>query len=284
MSIFHCFSRLPAELRVQIWRAALPDSNKPDIHHYDHQYWIERILSPGDEDFDPDHEEKNDVHDYCYETLRGPAFAIPLAFACREGRKVAQAWAQELGVQMQPCDTKDSDPTFSRRFNPDWDLLYIGRDDWFDFVTIGVENYTLWDIKYLCIGEDLLLEQRDYLRGNIKELPAHYPAILAVYILIDEHAPDMSVDGDGRWKWDTEPRHSEIFYWDSDRDRFDVDCGACDEECMEKTPRPSDLFVVPDIQRKCLEEYLGELGPELIKNKTEYFEIRPLPLIPAELC
>lgn len=128
---FPLFSSLPPELRIQIWRDALPDQDRPALYPYKRGCWCPRWLSPSDRGNDPKLKPNIDL-EFRYELLDDIQVELPLVFVNREARGIALAWALHQGINMCFCKDRQCH-IFIRPFNPKLDALYIAPNRLYDF-------------------------------------------------------------------------------------------------------------------------------------------------------
>lgn len=128
---FPLFSRLPAELRNQIWHDTLPDQIGPLLYFYRKGCWCPRRLTEVDEDYDTDNDELNLNYEFRYELLDPVRIDVPIFLVNREAHSIASAWVNEQGLTL--CSHKDHIIPV-RPFNPLLDTLYVPLENWDDFL------------------------------------------------------------------------------------------------------------------------------------------------------
>jgi hypothetical protein len=94
---FPLFSSLAPELRIQIWRDALPDRIKPALFFYRGQgCWCPRHLTEADNGWVPPEGELNLGLDFRTDLLGDDnQFRVPIYFVNREAHSIALAWLRE---------------------------------------------------------------------------------------------------------------------------------------------------------------------------------------------
>ena len=132
-STFPLFSRLPPELRNQIWCNAVPDKIGPALYFYREGCWCPRLLSKSDKEYGPEYDENILIFEFCYDLLDDAQFEVPLAFVNREARGIALAWVRKQGIELRSYENRHY-PIFVRPFDPMRDALYVVLDKWFDFL------------------------------------------------------------------------------------------------------------------------------------------------------
>ena len=135
---FPLFSCLPLELRLQIWRDALPHIIRPAIHFFQKGCW-DRQLSPPNNEFK-----------YGLGLLDIFQFEMPVFFVNREARDVVWAWIRKHGIKTRAHEDRRSilvcppspifvyppPPIFVCPFDPIRDVLYVALDKWDEFSSV----------------------------------------------------------------------------------------------------------------------------------------------------
>ena len=128
---FPFFSCLPAELRIQIWKSALPDQIQPALSFYKEGCWLFRELTPSDEDYDPN-PDLNLYFEFRPEMLDVIQLKLPLYSVNREARSIALGWARRNNVDVR--STHDASAhIFTCLFDSSRDVLYVAPDNWDGF-------------------------------------------------------------------------------------------------------------------------------------------------------
>ena len=128
---FPQFSRLPAELRNQIWQGALPDRIEPAICFYKKGCWLPREVAPSDEDYNPD-PDGNLYFEFRHDLLDALQLEIPLYFVNHDARSIALGWICKHNVDIRKFQDTPA-PVFTCPFKPIRDVLYAAPDTWDDF-------------------------------------------------------------------------------------------------------------------------------------------------------
>lgn len=131
LTSFSRFTSLPSELRVMIWRNALPDSEtlgvRPALYPYRPNVWRTYRVPP--EDSDPGQWPWR--MRFCRERLDKVWFPLPpLGRVCREARDIVLSWAAANGIHWV-------DGRLARAFDPEYDVLYVTEDQLDDFYYSG---------------------------------------------------------------------------------------------------------------------------------------------------
>ncbi|KAF2148511.1 hypothetical protein K461DRAFT_297923 [Myriangium duriaei CBS 260.36] len=239
-SLFLPFSRLPAEIRAEIWRAALPSHPTRALFNYRSDLWKQ---------IDVDSE------------LRTSKLTLPLNFpvasTSHEARHVAQAWAWHHGL------TKMSDQyprPFLRSFNPEHDILYVPASRFDCFIRGGpgasggaAPAPDITSVAVLIA----LFDDRTCLRSLWK----HYPRVKILYVILEATA---ETPGPGEWwelgedlggAWKTDWNDLERLKW-------------VHEMAQSEFTAPPDISVKPE----ALEGIRRDLH-------AEHFEVRPVRVV-----
>lgn len=132
LTMFPLFPLLPTELRLQIWREALPPPISQPLYYYEKGCWGPRHLTETDPDYDPN----NDEHNWCLEfrcsRLNPLEVDVPLFHVNQEARRSVSSWIQEHGLAIRFSREKQS-LVFFRSFDPERDVLFVSEDRWDDF-------------------------------------------------------------------------------------------------------------------------------------------------------
>ena len=144
-SAFPLFSRLPRELRDQIWRNALPDKVGPALYIYKTRSWCFRWAQTNQK-YQPNNDGPKLNLEFRYNLFDVHEFEVALFFVRHEARGIGLVWARTHGVKV--LARKNSEfPIFVCPFNPTRDAMYIPANKWTRF---------LEEPKDMCPGPDLL--------------------------------------------------------------------------------------------------------------------------------
>ncbi|KAF2148841.1 hypothetical protein K461DRAFT_315808 [Myriangium duriaei CBS 260.36] len=285
---FTYFSKLPNELRLAIWKHALPDAHIPSFYVF--RAWEEISL---------DMEEPLDK-------IAAPRIDLPLGYVNREAHGIAKKWVQNQGLSMRyPYEIVDGgaprfplipkgNPFFVRPFDPEHHVLFIHNHTWKSFVDgEGLGGLTmlepgLWDrkkLKHIAFTRSLLLEEPDrQLDGLWRTVIGSARSLSTVYVLVDGPIP---LDPGQRQSWVAIADPLGSFVWDPSSLRFkfvrnglmhDNRLHGIEQYCVSDgrhTGRSESLFT--------LLEHLGCcIGLALDHFDIKEFEIRPV--YSKELC
>ena len=265
---FQSFSSLPAELRVQIWRDALPVRAGPALHFYKPGCWIPRYLSESEPGYYPDNNDLNLELEFHYELLDRPQIEVPLVYVNHEARSVSLAWIREQGIETHFRDDRRR-PVFVRPFDPSYDAIYVPLDRWHDFDREPHER--LWqpdlhgklvnmgpNLWRIAVPEALLQSGGD----SLSDILDSYFSLRALFVVAGAQ-PDFAVDGDGikvLRRWELENTQGRGLFWNAVHRRFDSDDGEC-------------------LGKEELNRRIEEVGKAVTEPLTRYgssFEIRPV--------
>ncbi|KAI0388272.1 hypothetical protein F5Y17DRAFT_453448 [Xylariaceae sp. FL0594] len=132
-SAFPLFSKLPPELRNQIWQEALPrdDEVPPALFFYKKGCWAVRTLTEGDDGYIPGQPENNIACEFRHDKLDLARIELPLVEVNREARSIAFAWARDKGYSIRNVEDR---PVILRPFDPARDVIYISPSRWTTFL------------------------------------------------------------------------------------------------------------------------------------------------------
>lgn len=265
-SIFPLFTRLPRELRDQIWRDALPDKVGPSLSLYKKGCWCPRRLSESDTGYDPENDENNLNFEFQHDLLDDIRFEMPLVYVNREARDLALAWVREQGVEMRPHE-KSRRPLFVRPFDPKRDALYVALDQWNDFLREPEDRLsqpdlferlvnTKSDVTRVAVPVALLQHEL----ASLPEMFRYFFNLKALLIVIAQlDLPSADNDVKAQHRWDFESVQGGAFFWNNDRGGFDSENGeSFGDEAVYRL----------------MEEASRGLGKGLANNHIGSFEIR----------
>jgi hypothetical protein len=191
---FHCFSKLPAELRNLIWEEALPRKFGPTLYVHKDGCWIYQFLKKSDERFDPQIKQ----FDYAFndQLLDGVQLKLPLLFVNHEARSIALSWVDKIdGIKMQRSRRH---PTFKRTFDPETDVLYLPLDsDWYEDHMSPLykrplvdNNYSIWSlVKRIALPEKMIIDNP---QDTLCDLLVCHPDLEEVLIVVGDQQPSLS--------------------------------------------------------------------------------------------
>ena len=117
---FPLFSRLPAELRNQIWHDTLPANIGQLLYFYRQGCWGPRRLTEVDEGYHAENNELNLNYEFRYQLLDPVRIDIPIFLVNREAHSIALAWIHGQGLKLR-CHKDEL--IFVRHFDPSSDTL-----------------------------------------------------------------------------------------------------------------------------------------------------------------
>ena len=268
-SEFSLFSKLPRELRDQIWRNSLPDKVKPTLFSYKKGCWCPRRLLPTEEGYDGENDEHNLNFEFHHDMLDAVQYAVPLAFVNREARDIALSWVREHGFEMRSSGHSEDYPIFTRSLDPLRDVLYIAQNQWDDFLREPTDRQYEPDLldKLLGIEADItrIAVPKALLDSDAESLHEvfHYYSHLKILFVVVDPQPELQSESNSKTQqcWEIENAKGTPFHWSADRARFE--------------PMDLDHSDDPDLYG-CIEEAGKQLGQELVGNQMSNFEIWPV--------
>lgn len=119
-ALFTVFTRLPVEIRLQIWHFALiTEPSGRVLFCFKKGCWVPRRFTAADPHFDPVRDERNLTLEFRHELLSQVDFAVPLVFVNREARSVAWPY-----IASENLNCRDSvSGVFQRGYDPACDVL-----------------------------------------------------------------------------------------------------------------------------------------------------------------
>lgn len=219
--VFHLFPRLPPELRLQIWRDALPAAVGPGLYSYKQGCWGPGALPQDHPEHDSAHPELNLTLEFRHDLLGRTGLDPALASASREAREVALRWAAAQGGP--ETRTSASGPLLVRAFDPGRDVLYVSLDDWDGFCSEPLyrpfeedmvnRHYTVeCSVSRVAVAE-AFVRQRDCYRGFLQEMCEAYKSLTTLYVILDLQpggfcsfiTPGASMTISPRWEINEKP-------------------------------------------------------------------------------
>ncbi|KAI3056923.1 hypothetical protein CBS147353_11078 [Aspergillus niger] len=201
---FPLFSRLPTELRVQIWEETLPKFVRP-LYFYRTSFWV------------PEFGEGKKVEVKFDHRLLELEFAVPILFVNHEAYQVKLSRMKSQGIDAHATATKSI--VFTRPFNPRVDTLYLSEDQ---FIDTFLEPVNLLrsnrEIKHLATGctEEtvnaflIYLFHYPYHRGTQKLIPVNNAEVL----------PSKGQESQQHWELSS-TLSTPTFVWNNVRNRFE---------------------------------------------------------------
>lgn len=268
---FPLFPRLPTELRMKIWRVALPDEDRPALYPYKRGCWCPRWLSPSDPGYDPNCEPNIDL-EFRHDLLEDIQVDLPPVFVNREARGIALTWAHQHDIKMRFCKNRQCH-VFTRPFKLERDVLYIAPNRSNDFFVESIdrlEEPDLFDqivnispaLARFAIPRTQLETEEDPLREQFD----NFVCLAVLFVIVNTPPPEfpdneMKVQ---RW-WElrsAEGKQGRAFLWNHDRRALEWENG--------------ESYIKDEALYRHIEEASKGLIPTLVGNRIRSFEIRPI--------
>lgn len=231
---FHPFPRLPPELRLQIWRDALPEKDSPAFTPYQSSGWTLVPASEAMHANNPRHIVEWKFHPESLDKIR---VKIPLANVNYEARHVAIEWAHKQGIEVLFHGYREC-VVFLRPFDPMRDVIWISEDAFEIFTNDcwGVhpsDGPQASHVSHPCKVGQFALPESVVMDGD--SLYSLYSAIatfdgdVVMYIVAGEkpNPTAMFVDHtkvQPRWEL-CDAQEGEAFVWDRNNKRFEAKGG-----------------------------------------------------------
>ncbi|KAL2823228.1 hypothetical protein BDW59DRAFT_163392 [Aspergillus cavernicola] len=271
------FTRLPGELRNQIWQLALRDplgQQQQQLCFYKSGCWDPRRLTAADSGYDPDNEEHNLEFEFHHDRLDRVLVEVPLFFVNREARSFARAWIHKQGLQI--CFDKYTQSLyFVRPVNPKEDILYISKEQFINFLSDPYDrlfqpdlknHYISWnapEFRRLALPVALLAEQGP---DTLAEVMRDF-YLTEIILIVKADPGGLWTEGHEarvRQRWELESTagiEGPICCWDLVNEQF---------QWMDRDS--TDISEYP--LKKLLEDACLHLRTELLDNHTQHFKIR----------
>lgn len=218
---FPLFSRLPAELRNQIWQDTLPDKIGQLLYFYKKGCWCPRRVVEGDQGYDPDNDELNLAYEFRHELLNHVKIDVPGYFVNREAHSIASAWVRRQGLKL--CSHKGK-LIFVRPFDPLLDTLYVPLEKWSDFLNEPHDRQFQPDLLYRgldCPGISFtrIAIPKTVLEDDPDPLPAFfewYERFERLFVIanpLPELQPDDNDTRVQQQRWELEGTQGPMHFW-----------------------------------------------------------------------
>jgi hypothetical protein len=203
---FPLFSRLPAELRNQVWEELLLDDLGPTFYFHKKGCWHPEDLTKSSKLHDADRVHY-DFH-YHLELLNDVVLRLPLLFVNHESRSIALAWVdkQQTSISMHGLG-HDGYPIFKRPFNPKLDALYVPAHLWIEFHTEPSDRLHEKDILRLplFVSSDVtrLAVPVALLQGGkfaLSDIRMYVPDLKELLVVVDPEPGYLRVDNETKTK------------------------------------------------------------------------------------
>jgi len=143
---FTLFPQLITELRLEIWRFALPDLLRRPLYRYKVGCWVIEEVGPQYEGDTLDPNGERLLERFDTSLLRPLHIPLPLYSVNREARDVAAKWLKEQELVACPGSTP-SDFTFHRHFNSQTDTIFMPAADAFVFGGEPGDRFTVPEME-----------------------------------------------------------------------------------------------------------------------------------------
>lgn len=267
-AVFSLFPSLPAELRIQIWRDALPDKVGQALYFYKKGCWRPRHLTEADANYNPHDDELNLVFEFHHEFLDDVQLVIPSFFVNREARGITLTWIHSQGIKIQFYKERQC-LTFARSFNPKYDTLYVPLEKWDEFIIEPydrLEEPDLFNRAVECPGPQItrIAVPQALLQHKVNPLADFfewYNHLDMLFIIIDT-PPDLQPEDNDtgvQQQWELKSTQGATFSWNHDRGVF---VGGCDD-------------ISDQALYKLIQGASDGLGEKLADNHKRSFEVHP---------
>lgn len=268
---FPLFSSLPTELRIKIWRDALPDDDRPALYPYKRGCWCPRWLSPSDPGYDPNCEPNIDL-EFRHDLLDHIQVDLPLLFVNWEARGIALSWAHQNDIEMRFYKDRQCH-VLTRPFKLEHDVLYIAPNRLNDFYIESIDRIGEPDLFDQCVSVSpalarfavpwTLLETEE---DPLREMFDDFVCLAVLFVIVNTPPPEfpdneMKVQ---RW-WElesAEDKQGRAFLWNHERRGFEWESG--------------ENYINNEALYRQIEEASKGLIPTLVGHRTRSFEIRPI--------
>ncbi|KAJ5207330.1 hypothetical protein N7491_002037 [Penicillium cf. griseofulvum] len=235
--VFHLFSFLPTELRLQIWRDALPEADPPALAPYKANCWRPVPVAES--------EREESFHQSCVEMVFRPELLdhirvkTPLTSVNHEARGAAIEWAFKQGIEVRFHEARQC-LIFLRPFDPMHDVLWFSQEIleifvqecWGVFPLINpLDNRQRVslpiEVARFALPEGALVDDQ---RMNLIYDSAHCFSGNSIMYIIAGELPNFNViDGDRtkvhpRWELDHMP-NAKALVWNQHTNKFDFRSG-----------------------------------------------------------
>ncbi|GIJ91453.1 hypothetical protein Asppvi_010418 [Aspergillus pseudoviridinutans] len=265
---FPHFTRLPPELRILIWHAALPEKDSPALIFFKKGCWLERRLSETEQGYDP----TDPSHPHFYfspELLDQVEVNVPLFFVNREARSIALAWCREQGISVRFSGNQQS-PIFARPFNSQHDVLYVPLEQWDEFLVEPYDQMFRLDHCFssyaLEVGGIAVPEAQVYSNPSVLHDLFNWPYWPAVLYVVVDPPLDLRLEYaelniQRRWDIQTRPGRSLFYTWKDGRGSFED--GVSEHSAHE-------------VLYERIKEASKGLGEGITLHNVRSFEVRPV--------
>lgn len=195
--MFPLFQRLPTELRLQIWREALPERIENPLYFYKNGCWGLRRPTEADADYDPNPEYNLNL-EFNHNRLDPLQVEVPLFLVNREAHSFALEWISGQRQGLKPRFNKEKQLlVLNRPFDPERDTVYVSEEKWKEFHREPFDRLFETEQQVgspapaftrLAVPDQVLLKDPD----TLAELFNHYYGLDEIFVI-------FSVQSDGSW-------------------------------------------------------------------------------------
>lgn len=272
---FPLFPSLPAELRNQIWRDALPDKIRRPLYFYKKGCWCPRYITATDPKYsylhNAEHDDYNDDYNryflFYHEKLDCVNLELPLFFVNHEAHAIALRWIHEQGLKIRFYTDDQESFLVMRPFNPLTDTLYVPSHKWDE---INFEPFNRMEEPDI-FGRSLRCDNPDFTRLALPEaLFQKYPDSLhgmfhwysnvgKLYVIFNAPPDLLPEDGSElQRRWELEGTEQVAFFWNNSLQKF---------EWRDRE------YIRSDTMQMLIERECRNLSEELIYEGVQSFEI-----------
>ncbi|OBT78727.1 hypothetical protein VF21_02554 [Pseudogymnoascus sp. 05NY08] len=232
---FTCFSKLPPELRNQIWNDALLTKDRPALFPYQDGCWHPIYLSESDEGYIANTD--NIRLEFNSDLLEPLLIEIPVRLVNREARDAALAWAHRQGARIIFLGDMQRH-VFARLFDNEQDTLYVGLSNFADFFVEPYNRLAEPDLfgrivgsgpslRYIAMPEALL----ERMPGALEEMFEWFRGLEVIFIIVNAY---HGVEAQQRWE--LESTQGKALLYDHTQGRFAWDDGEniCEATIYER--------------------------------------------------
>ncbi|KAJ5261322.1 hypothetical protein N7478_011917 [Penicillium angulare] len=270
--MFSRFQSLPTELRLQIWREAMPPSLEKPLYFYKKGCWQPHRLTEGDNGYYPDNEELHLEMSFFHDRLDPLHLDVPLYSVSHEARRFALEWIARQGLETR-FDDEHQSIFLIRPFDPQSSVLYVPKITWIEFLC--EESYRLFDedllgrsvgcniapITCLAVPHDVIIDESD---GVLAELLDEY-RIYKIFVL-------LGAQSDGTWQdlKDVKPQEG----WELETDvQWPIFSWTFDSKSFQWGKAERNISEYPLFDR--LQKSNSKLSAKLLDKRQERFDIVP---------
>ncbi|KAF2148871.1 hypothetical protein K461DRAFT_54078 [Myriangium duriaei CBS 260.36] len=238
LSSFTPFTKLPLELRNEIWRYIMPGPVGKILFKYENLdvHWEVRAAT-GSDIIPHVHRGGGDVTvflDFSLAPRKEIFFDLPAADVNHEARAEARAWARLYNF-FEESLVDDDRPTFVQRFDPQRHVFYIDDpEDLNDFARSfhnkvsgqgpsGDKSYTaISELASFAIKMELLYHGHLVSSGDeVAEIVHHHASLNTLFLILDETKTDGYLTSDMDWRLEVDPASvAGLYEWQPDENRF----------------------------------------------------------------